>query len=337
MVIEQLTALEELESLRADWVALWQQAPNATPFQSPSWLIPWWKHVGQGELRLVTVRDQERLIGLAPLFVDHNSERQEVLLLGTGITDYLDVLYLPECRETVLAAIIAVLEETSWDTCHFQQLRPGSPLLETHSFGKWNNEILIQEVCPVLTLPGRSHTLSVPDHMFQRANYYHRRASKLHPLSVELANDNNFPELFEKFVQLHSQRWQAKGGTSALGERRVRQFHKEAAQRMLADGLLRLYALRFGAQIVACLYCLVHRARVYYYLGGFAPEWKEFSPGTILLGHVIENAIEEQACDFDFLRGSEPYKYKWGATERFNFHRHIIRSTSPQKVGVYPC
>ena len=30
---------------------LWRRAPAATPFQSPAWLIPWWRHFGSGELR----------------------------------------------------------------------------------------------------------------------------------------------------------------------------------------------------------------------------------------------------------------------------------------------
>ena len=37
---------EELERLREEWLALWRRSPTATPFQSPMWLLPWWRAFG---------------------------------------------------------------------------------------------------------------------------------------------------------------------------------------------------------------------------------------------------------------------------------------------------
>ena len=36
---------------RRSGAELWRRAPAATPFQAPAWLIPWWRHFGNGELR----------------------------------------------------------------------------------------------------------------------------------------------------------------------------------------------------------------------------------------------------------------------------------------------
>jgi CelD/BcsL family acetyltransferase involved in cellulose biosynthesis len=65
--VEVVASLAELERLRPAWMALWHHARGATPFQSPDWLIPWWQHIGEGELLTIAVLDEAegRLVGLA--------------------------------------------------------------------------------------------------------------------------------------------------------------------------------------------------------------------------------------------------------------------------------
>jgi len=38
--------------------------------------------------------------------------------------------------------------------------------------------------------------------------------------------------------------------------------------------------------------------------------------GRALVGRAIELAVDEGASCFDFLRGAEPYKYRWGARDQ---------------------
>jgi CelD/BcsL family acetyltransferase involved in cellulose biosynthesis len=69
------------------------------------------------------------------------------------------------------------------------------------------------------------------------------------------------------------------------------------------------------------LYCLAdgpHLAcrRWYDYIGGFDPEFALLSPGTLLIGHALDAATAEGATATDFLRGAEPYKYRWGAVDQ---------------------
>src|SRR3712207_2406110 len=57
-----------LEAMEQEWDALYHDCPSATPFQSWAWLYSWWEAYGEGhELRLITLRDEERLVGLIPL------------------------------------------------------------------------------------------------------------------------------------------------------------------------------------------------------------------------------------------------------------------------------
>ena len=68
LAIEEASSIEALERLRPEWEALWGAIPDATPFQSPAWLIPWWRHVGDGELLTLSLRESGKLIGLFPFY-----------------------------------------------------------------------------------------------------------------------------------------------------------------------------------------------------------------------------------------------------------------------------
>ena len=46
-------------------------------------------------------------------------------------------------------------------------------------------------------------------------------------------------------------------------------------------------------------------------------EFMEYSPGWVLLAHQIRWAIEQGRNEFDFMRGDEDYKYRFGASNQY--------------------
>src|SRR5579872_1238920 len=96
-MINILASFPELAAIESDWLDLWRRDPRATPFQSPMWLLPWWRHFGSDDLRVVTVREAGRLVALAPLYVVRDEEESLGLFAGTGVSDYLDALCSGDC------------------------------------------------------------------------------------------------------------------------------------------------------------------------------------------------------------------------------------------------
>src|SRR5829696_6015787 len=94
VVVEVVDDSRGFAELEEEWEDLHRQCPRATPFQSWAWLYTWWEYYGEDyELRLITVRDDEGLlIGLAPLMLKRRLGFRRLLFVGTGPTDYLDVL-----------------------------------------------------------------------------------------------------------------------------------------------------------------------------------------------------------------------------------------------------
>src|SRR5436853_1039071 len=147
----EYSKISELEWLRPEWEALWARCPGATVFQSPAWLIPWWKHLGRGELWVVSIRHHQKLIGVAPFLIHRNSaiSARELLFLGTGISDYLDLLLEPEFRQAGVAFVLDLLasQDSRWDTSDFQQLPPGANLLQAQASLGSRCQTSPQEVC----------------------------------------------------------------------------------------------------------------------------------------------------------------------------------------------
>ena len=106
-----------------------------------------------------------------------------------------------------------------------------------------------------------------------------------------------------------------------LSDPSVLAWHREAVPALQAAGLLRMHALLHAGEFIAVLFCLADPPQAadrccYDYLGGFDPRLRALSPGTLLVAYAIDHAVSERATAFDFLRGAEAYKYRWGAVDR---------------------
>lgn len=327
------TSRAALEALRPEWQRLWAETPDTTPFQSPDWLIPWWRHVGHGELLSFAFRAPAdgRLIGLAPFYVHAAADALRYLFpLGIATTDYLDALVAPAFRQAVAPLLFAALRNhrDSWDICAWPQLRAGATLLEAPLPAGWAARCEPAEPCPVLSLPDRLADLAdtVPAETLASLGRRRVRAAKKGTITWESAATHDPEELLEAHLRLHGARWRARGEAGVLAGAAVQAAHRDALPGLAARNALRLYALRLDGRIVATLHGFAdppgrRNRRAYLYLGGFDPAVERLSPGMLIVGHAIEEAVREGLTAVDFLRGQEPHKYAWGARDEPTWRR----------------
>jgi CelD/BcsL family acetyltransferase involved in cellulose biosynthesis len=324
LLTEVLTTPDALEQLRPEWQRLWSEDERATPFQSPAWLLPWWKHVGVGTLASVALRcaHSGQLVGFAPLYVymDTVSASRHLFPIGMVTTDYVDLLAAPGREGEVARALLSCLAGRmhEWDVIEFPQLRADSPLLD--ACAGWRGEIRPAEPHPVLPLAGEGD-LPIPKSMAANLRTCRNRAARAGTVKFEQADAASLPEFLDALLRLHASRWTERGQPGVLAEPPVQACHAEAAPLLHAEGLLRLHGLRLDGELVAVLYCLAdlprrQACRCYYYIGGFDPRFATLGPGTLLVAHAIREAMKEGATGFDFLRGAELYKYRWGAVDQ---------------------
>ncbi|MCC6586616.1 MAG: GNAT family N-acetyltransferase [Bryobacterales bacterium] len=344
IVVNELQSLAGLERIERDWYALWQRCSDATPFQSPQWLLPWMRHMyAGGDIFALTLRIEGRLVGLAPLFIHRywrNFDIRQVSLIGAGISDYLDFLIdpatLPWAAEALLDHLIRHRER--WDICDLQELRPNSPLLSAAAPDRIHCAQLPAGVCPVLSLPRSMDELKAGlASKFRRD--LHRAGNHLRTAGhfrFETADAENLDEHLDALFRLHAARWRLRNEQGMLETENKRRFHTEVAHAMARAGHLRVHSLRLHGEIVAVVYAFQGHGRTYAYLGGFDPSLSKLSLGGLIMEYSIAQAIEEGSAEFDFLRKREEYKYLWGAVDRPNARLMLWHANSQLPSAEFP-
>jgi CelD/BcsL family acetyltransferase involved in cellulose biosynthesis len=317
-----------LHALEPEWWTLWRRIPSATPFQSPAWLLPWWESFSPGELSTAYARLDGRLVGLAPFYRETGPLGARLLPVGISISDYLDILLDPDVAEPAAKALThAIADELGWQDWELAELGPCAQASALPRPPLCEERTEEGEPCPYLRLPERAEELraAFPSRKRRALAMNSNRAKRRGPLTFYSLKDCPAERLLAELVRLHGSRWQSRGEAGVLGDSQVTAFHEMALPRLVAAGLARLYALSIGDDIAAVYYGFLHHGRAYGYLTGIDPAFAHESPGTLLLAHVMEEAIREGAHEFDFLRGGEPYKYGWGAQGRWNRRRTFSR------------
>lgn len=317
--------------LAPEWQRLCSTA-ECTPFQRPEWLLPWWRHFEGNDLRALIVRRGGRLVGLAPLYLRRGwQDDRELALVGAGNTDYLDVVAIPEFSGEVASAAVdyIITQASDWDRCDLAPLSARSPLLAVLMPNGWHAPRERMDVCPVLCIGSpRGNILDVVSpRLLARLDYARRRAAREHDVQVHEATASDASLHLAELTRLHAARWRARDMAGVLDDQRTRAFHEDVVRGMAGAGVLRMYLLTMDGQAAASFYGFADRQRWYYYLGGFDPAFARHSVGSLVMLHALERAARQHATEFNFLRGPEPYKYRWGAVDGALF-RCEIRPTA---------
>jgi CelD/BcsL family acetyltransferase involved in cellulose biosynthesis len=182
----------------------------------------------------------------------------------------------------------------------------------------------------VLSLPATVAGLEevIPGRQRYNLRQYRRRALRAGTLEIAEADDRGvsktaeswerdprWKEMLVALAHLHRARW---GGGSVRWA-----FHRQLIPGFLARGALAMYGLRLDGRLAAVHYGFYEQGTAYCYLHAFDAAWEKLSPGALLLGGVIEAAVERGARAFDFGRGRETYKYHWGARDRESRRRQL--------------
>jgi CelD/BcsL family acetyltransferase involved in cellulose biosynthesis len=320
-----ISEAEELFALAPAWWNLWQRSPTATPFQTPAWLMSWWRAFAPGRLNVVAAWEGEALVGLAPLYLDGT----RLLPLGISVSDYLDVLIDPERAETAGHAIVDYLARSdAWRTWELCDLPPHACALRLCPPGDCEDGCDRQSICLSVKLP------EFPDQVRQSISaksrralaQAHNRAARRGTVTLQRLGEQDSDQAFSLLLRLHEACWRDRDRPGVLADPRVRQLHTHAIGPLAARGLVRFHVARIGGEVASIYYGFHHRDRAYGYLTGYNPGFAFESPGTLLLAHVIEESAREGAIEFDFLRGDEGYKRAWASVERWNRRRVFRRS-----------
>jgi CelD/BcsL family acetyltransferase involved in cellulose biosynthesis len=311
---QAIGVLTELEPMAPAWRALWKRSPAATVFQSPDWLIPWWRHFAPGRLMCIALWRDKDLVGLSPLYLEDGS--QCLLPVGISLSDYLDVLIAEKSEVAVRLAMQAgIVRAFGCTGICFPDVAPNAAILSLTVSGFRLDKVAGQPVPELALGPAGNPLKNVPAHQRQNLRTAENRARRRECIVSDVAAEH-LSRFIPALMQLHSARQQQLGHEGLAKDMRVLPFFTEAFGAIARECVVRAYSLECEARLIGGYLGFLHSGRASYYLGGFDPAFAFESPGTILIGHAMRCAALEGAQTFDFLRGAEPYKYAWGARDR---------------------
>jgi CelD/BcsL family acetyltransferase involved in cellulose biosynthesis len=302
-VIESSTRLEEL---RGSWDEL--SVAAAQPFTAPGWLLPWWYEAAPAGARLSSLAafDGDRLVGLAPLFLDGET----LFPLGTGATTRVEPLATPG-REAEVARVLApALGESGGSLLRLRGIPEASlwPELLAEAWRAWLHEDE-RMAAPVVQLVGLTldEWLKSKSSNFRSQLRRYRRRLEERGGRIELAVDPEaLPAALEAFVRLHHARWESRGGSGVL-DTNVEAALRRASQELSPDRL-RVFVIADTEGIVAANVLVAAGGEVSSWLNGHDHAWGDLNPQIQLGVAAIEHAFAAGDRRVDLGAGTMQHK-----------------------------
>ena len=322
LATDVIDELDALDGLRADWDEL--ALACELPLMAPGWLLAWWRHIApqRALLRVITVRDGARLVGLAPFYVAaRRGGRVDYRLLGVGLGAPLAPLSRPGQRAPVARAIAQALGRA----------RPRADLVGlqgTPLFSRWH--VALAEAWPgrVGPMSGVYRERAQPTVVFggkSREQWLAGRSSKFRSSMRRLARRfserggswrmstaSALREDVEAFLRLHAARWRGRGHSTVLASgARMHDMLLDAGRALVGAERFRLWMTEIDGQAIA--------ADIYVCGGGVAvginsgwdERWKPLSPPLLATLHTIEDCIARGERRLDLGPGSESHKTRF--------------------------
>ena len=301
----------------------------AGPFGRAMWWSSWWRHLRQhrSELFLLTVWDGDQLVGLAPWYTYRAFGLGRVIrFLGDGraCSDYATIATLPGYRAEVWNEVTKwVIAEAgqSWDAFILSGASAADEEFQTFCHHMEEQNIVVDQ----RTL-SNTWRLTLPEtwdaYLAELSKQHRNRVRRMQrdmfdPGRATFHRVTSLAELDRGFAiqrHLHELRRNSLGDAGCFANPRFDAFLREACERFLEQGALRLQWTEVDGQPVAFDSGFVDGKGVFVYQTAFDPATSDISPGRLHLQQSIMNAIEEGLTFFDFLRGDEPYKAHFRAT-----------------------
>ena len=310
----------------------WDALAGDVPFRSWTWTQTWWQHYREPRGRLLTLLvfdDQNELVGIAPWYVTQSPGQGRVVrFLGSGevCSDYLTLLARPELTAAVAKRVgdwLANEGATEWDLLELSGVEEGDPAIRSLALRLNDHGHVVDRGADMrcwrtaLANDWEGFLAMLTKSRRTRTKTLLRRTMMADRAVVHrVKNSRDLDRAFEIFIDLHQKRRRSLSQTGCFASKRFGRFHREVAGRLLEEGRLRMLWIELDGRPMSVEYSFVGGDTIFYYQGGFEPEFASESPGWVGLAASLKLAIEEGYRSWDFLRGDESYKTSWRAEPR---------------------
>lgn len=322
---------EEFSKLNAAWNDVLHHSSQNNIFLTHEWLASWWESFGaNGRLHILLFYDKSlndhSLIGIFPGFIRKSGlllPLNKLCFLGSEVvtSDFLDMIVVRGKEDAVYDAFKEYLKQP-WPF-HIMELTdininsPFADVLLNEFQSAWTATTWpVNKLCPCIALPNNPETYfsELGTKVSKNFRYYRKRLEAQGMQMEVISTQEELLQATEDFISLHNRRRTQKGDAGVFASDTQRTFYRTVFERFLDAGWLDLVFLKIGPKRIAAVCQFDYGGKIYYYQTGYDIAWDKSSVGFVLNGLMIERAIILGKRSFEFLRGDEPYKYRFGVT-----------------------
>ena len=327
--------LDQLESIQQEWDKF-VESVGCEIFLTYGWCRIWWKYYGaKRQPRVFIFRHEGTLVGIIPMFFEKIWLGPVYIRAGKIIgTDFtISTISLPIQKEFLQEVVQEFLEtlvtDYTWDVLHigpiagiFHDFDKLLDLCRKHMGHGHQVKNENRSVQTYFMLAGSSEEqfagLSKKQRRIIKQKYKALREAigdENASITSQFASDQDAPQIFDRFVEMHQRHWQGLGRPGHFGDwPSSRQFHREVMQEQLKQNRLRLLEIKAGSYILGYKYAYKCGDSYLEFLDARLEEKKlaRASLGRIIFCEQQEKAMQEGAKYIDSLRGKYEHKLRMG-------------------------
>jgi len=326
IIISTIGNLSEFSNIRSDWNRIFNLDAQAAIFLSWPWLRGWLEVTPFSWMILAAKKASNGYpVAFLPLAIRKiisgtGKEKTTIIqMAGDPQADYTGFLCIPGYEKRALAAFGKQLKAmNTWNRIEFSDVKDNRLDYFLQHFGrdKYSIEARDGTCCPILPLVSSWEEYSgklLSGGTRRSLARKMRQLKSLPGFKITTLDSNDKGQQINALLELWEMRW---GDGSKDMPHQFRVLHKQCAD----SGILWLDVMwERNIPIAALSAFLDNKHKAFrFYICGFNKQYSKFSPGKLIVLHAIHQAIKMKYMFFDFMRGAEPYKYSFGAQDRFN-------------------
>ena len=331
MHIEHIRNAADWAALAQDWNALLRQSHNNVPFLTFEFQRAWWEGLGGGEwqraeLNILFGRDETgRLVGIAPLFQAQDGDGKQVLsLIGSHeIADFLDLIVRPQDHAAFVQALSEYLAGEGsgiWQRLELYNLLDSSltpmALATAAKAQGWSFAQETLQPSPYIVVP-KSLDAYIDSLGSKQAHEMRRKlrraARNPSPIALEIVQEAaQLDQALDDFFRLMCQ----ETDKAVFLTPPMRAQMQAIAHAAFQAGWLQLAFLKCGPSRIGGYLNFDYDNCLWAYNAGFDAALADLSPGWVIMAEMIKWSIANGRKTFDFMRGGEEYKYRFGGVDR---------------------
>lgn len=329
------TQREEFMRLRPAWDRLFASNDRHSPFLAWGWMDAWLRYLAsEHELKIIYLDDE----GGETLFIlplhrragrRHPGSGHVTLICGYGpeCSDRLGCICLPELEgdaATLTAkAIFQFYDRKEVISLNFLEEEGGFPTRLARAVTSLGLPVAVRSdaTLPTVELPGTwdVYLKQLSSNFRSQIRRSYRKITEGESVQLQRINPNQATSFAGDLIRLNRSRMRAKGDISTVESSAFREFLMTAVPYMADNNLAWMDSIVDGDVVLGAALNFVHGRNIFFYMGGFDAKAGKVRPGTALFAAVMQRGIDRNYQTFDFLRGAEAYKYRWGASDEHTY------------------